>query len=211
MKRESCVLTNVCGGSHTRAIKFTQLLMRLGWFGSFAYANHICTAHSCMCFCFSQDIPHTPNPVITLPQSRNCCGGLPKLLWPAPSCAVFSVPRGPRFSRLASAHRVYVLCNCRPQSEQEASVCQNRLVFPSSKAWTTSSPAVRPHFPPSTTWRAERNPGLLTESRVKKSVPLWPLQLPLCLQKKTLFNTHAHAQRRYMLKYPNTLFLIHSP
>lgn len=30
--------------------------------------------------------------------------------------------------------RVYVLCNCRPQSEQEASVCQNRPAFPSGEA-----------------------------------------------------------------------------
>lgn len=62
------------------------------------------------------------------------CGRLPRPLWPPQSRAAFSVPRGLQRSRLApDSHRVYVLCNCRPQSKQEAGVCQNELAFPPSE------------------------------------------------------------------------------
>lgn len=37
------------------------------------------------------------------------------------------------------------------------------------------------------------------------------LAITFYVYEKPLFNTHAHAHKRYMLKYPNTLFLIRSP
>lgn len=71
------------------------------------------------------------SPTVTRWPSAGACQGLCGL---HKAVQRFPFPGALRSSSLASAHRVYVLCNCRPQSEQEASVCQNRHVLPSSEA-----------------------------------------------------------------------------
>lgn len=94
----------------------------------------------CMCVRARARVPQTAC-VITPPpphpphsHAMAVCGRLPRPLWPPQSRAAFSVPRGLQRSRLApDSHRVYVLCNCRPQSKQEAGVCQNELAFPPSE------------------------------------------------------------------------------
>lgn len=97
----------------------------------------------CMCGRARARVAHaarviTPSPS-TLPTTPHTvamavCERLPRPLWPPQSRAAFSVPRGLQRSRLApDSHRVYVLCNCRPQSKQEAGVCQNELAFPPSE------------------------------------------------------------------------------
>ena len=88
--------------------------------------------HGSVCFsgCFSDSQASHLSPTVTRWPSVGACQGLcglHKASQPIP------FPGGPQCFSLASVHHVYVLCNCRPQSEQEASVCQNRLVFPSSK------------------------------------------------------------------------------
>lgn len=97
--------------------------------------------------------PH-PHPSHHPPHSHAMavCGRLPRPLWPPQSRAAFSVPRGLQRSRLApDSHRVYVLCNCRPQSKQEAGVCQNELAFPPERGLNhiiSRSPTTFPTIPP---------------------------------------------------------------
>lgn len=103
----------------------------------FIFTSFACYCSSyCFCVFFTVlkfSVFHTSHPSPTVTQQQ----WLPKSLRPPQSCPS-PIPRGPRTSSLscaspAAAHRVYVLCNCRPQSEQEASVCQNSCVLPSSK------------------------------------------------------------------------------
>lgn len=134
-RQQACILREEsCKGFYREKVQ--------AWCALLVKKSRICHIYLCVCFLWMflrQPISHSVVPqlytlFLSYSHAMAVCGRLPRPLRPPQSCAAFSIPRGPRSSSLASAHRVYVLCNCRPQSEQEASVCQNRHVFPSSKA-----------------------------------------------------------------------------